>query len=247
MRLLLLDIECSPNVAYVWSLFNNKYISPDMLAKPGKTISWAAKWYGDDEIMFASTYHNRPYRMFNKIHSLLDKADAVVHYNGAAFDVPTLNKEFLERGMKPPAPYKEIDLLRTVRKRFKLPSNKLSYVAKHLGLEGKLEHKGFSLWEGCMKGDPESWETMREYNIRDVKLLEEVYDRLKPWIPNHANFSAHTGEHCCPNCGSTDLVRRGMYLTGNRMYQRYQCKDCGAWSRDVTSDKNKKASITHAR
>lgn len=247
MRILLLDCETSPNVAYVWSLINNKYISPDMMAKPGRTISWAAKWYGEDEVMFNSVYHNRPDRMFKKIHGLLDKADAVVHYNGVRFDIPVLNKEFLLRGMTPPAPYKQIDLLKTARQRFRLPSYKLSYITKELGLGGKVDTKGFSLWEGCMRNDPASWELMREYNIGDVVLLEKVYDVLKPWIKGHANWSALTGEHVCPNCGSHNVKKRGTYLTGNRTYQRYACSDCGAWSRDILSDKNKKAVLTNAQ
>ncbi|NIV35232.1 MAG: hypothetical protein GWN58_38990, partial [Anaerolineae bacterium] len=41
---------------------------------------------------------------------LLDEADAVVHYNGKKFDIPTLNREFVKYGFTPPSPYKQIDL-----------------------------------------------------------------------------------------------------------------------------------------
>lgn len=76
--------------------------------------------------------------MLKQIHALLNEADAVVHYNGAKFDIPTLNKEFILHGLPPPAPYKQIDLLRTARSQFKFPSNKLDYIAQALDLGKRL-------------------------------------------------------------------------------------------------------------
>ena len=70
--------------------------------------------------------------MLEGIHKLLDEADAVIHYNGKRFDIPSLNKEFLLNGMFPPAPFKEIDLLTVARGRFRFVSNKLDYVAQQL-------------------------------------------------------------------------------------------------------------------
>ena len=82
------------------------------------------------------------------IHGLLNDADAVVHYNGTKFDIPTLNKEFLLHSFNPPSPYKQIDLLRVVRSNFRFPSNKLDYVAQRLNLGKKHEHEGHELWGG---------------------------------------------------------------------------------------------------
>jgi DNA polymerase III epsilon subunit-like protein len=95
--------------------------------------------------MFSSILNGKK-TMLKKIHSLLDECDAVIHYNGTRFDIPTLNKEFLEAGMPPPSPYHQIDLLKTSRKEFRFPSNKLDYVARALGLGQKTKHEGFELW-----------------------------------------------------------------------------------------------------
>ena len=84
--------------------------------------------------------------MLEGIHSLLDEADAVCHYNGTKFDMPTLNKEFLVHRMTPPPPMKQIDLLRVVKSQFRFPSNKLDYVAQRLGLGKKKDHEGHTLW-----------------------------------------------------------------------------------------------------
>jgi predicted RNA-binding Zn-ribbon protein involved in translation (DUF1610 family)/DNA polymerase elongation subunit (family B) len=243
MKILLLDIETAPHIAYVWSLVNNQYINPDMLVHQGRTLCWAAKWYGEEEMMFSSVHRTRPKTMAKAIHRLLDEADAVVHYNGTKFDIPTLNQEFLLHGLTPASPVKQIDLLKTVRQRFRFPSNKLSYVSQKLGLGSKTEHKGFALWEGCMAGDPESWATMEEYNKQDVLLLESLYDKLKPWIKGHANVGLYTGESVCPNCGSHNIKKRGVAHTATRSYQRYRCNDCGAWSRSVKADKDSAAKL----
>jgi DNA polymerase elongation subunit (family B) len=237
MRVLLLDIETSPHVAYVWNLINNQYINPDMLVHQGRTLCWAAKWYGEDEVLFSSTRRSKPKTMIKQIHKLIDEADAVIHYNGTKFDLPILNQEFLLHGLSPASPVKQVDLLKTVRSKFRFPSNKLSYVSQKLGLGSKVEHKGFALWEGCLRGDPDDWDTMERYNKQDVVLLEALYEKLKPWIKSPPNHSTFTGNEVCPNCGSSNLKKRGMAHTATRSYQRYCCGECGAWSRSVRAEK----------
>ena len=176
--------------------------------------------------------------MLKEIHKLLDEADVVIHYNGKKFDIPTLNKEFLLHGLTPPAPYKQIDLLKEVRSNFKFISNKLDYVAQALKLGQKVKHKGHQLWVDCMAGKEDAWQQMEEYNIQDVELLEKLYDSLKPWIkshPNHGLYGEVFDSHVCPNCSSGKLRRRGYAYSNTYRYQRYQCTDCGKWSRGAKS------------
>jgi DNA polymerase elongation subunit (family B)/predicted RNA-binding Zn-ribbon protein involved in translation (DUF1610 family) len=231
MKILLLDIETAPNTAYVWGLFKQN-ISISQLVDSSAMLCWAAKWLDEDEVMFRSIMTGKK-GMLKTIHKLLDEADAVVHYNGSRFDIPTLNKEFLEAGMPPPSPYAQIDLLKTARQQFRFPSNKLDYVGRALKLGRKTSHEGFELWIKCMNKDPNAWERMEEYNIQDVWLLEQVYYKFLPWIKKHPNIGVHKDtEHTCPNCGSPEVQRRGYNVTGSGKYQRYQCKDCGTWSSD---------------
>lgn len=230
MKILLLDIETSPNTAYVWGLWNEN-INLQRLIDSSSVLCWAAKWLGDDHIYFGSTFKDGPKRMMKKIHKLIDEADAIVHYNGTKFDIPTLNKEFLLFGMEPPAPYKQVDLLKVARNKFKFPSNKLDYVAKALGVGGKVSHKGFQLWIDCMNRVPEAWVQMEEYNKNDVVILEGVYKKLLPWIKTHPNASVYDNGLVCPNCGSPRHHRRGHAITSMYKYPRYQCIDCGNWFR----------------
>src|ERR1700675_1851794 len=145
MKILLLDIETAPNLAYVWGLWQQN-VSIGQIVNSGYVLCWSAKWYGEREVIFDSIPRSGEAKMIRHIHHLLDKADVVVHYNGTSFDIPTLNKEFVQRQMKPPTPYKQMDLINTVRKEFRFPSNKLDYVLKALGLKQKVRHTGFEMW-----------------------------------------------------------------------------------------------------
>ena len=232
MNILLLDIETAPNTAHVWGLWQQN-VSINQLMESSYVMCWSAKWLGDNNIFFSSVHGQSPKRMLKQIHSLLNMADAVIHYNGSKFDIPTLNKEFLLYGMPPPAPYKQIDLLKVARNQFKFPSNKLDYVAQALGLGAKTKHIGHELWIRCMNNDDEAWEMMEEYNINDVQLLEKVYHRMLPWIRGHINYSLYSDDRrVCPNCGSPNLQKRGFHHTLSSRFQRYMCKECGHWSKD---------------
>lgn len=234
MKILLLDIETAPNLVHVWGLWGQN-IGINQIQASGYVLCWAAKWLGEPEVMFSSVRYGKK-TMLRKIHRLLDQADAVIHYNGTKFDVPTLNKEFVSHNLKPPAPYKEIDLLKTAKKRFRFPSNKLDYIAQALGLGGKVRHPGHELWTGCMAGDEKAWEMMEKYNTHDVHLLEGVYKLLLPWIQNHANVMLYEQAQVCPNCGANHYQRRGFYYTQALKYQRYQCQNCGNWFRDAKAE-----------
>ncbi|KKL77716.1 hypothetical protein LCGC14_2032160, partial [marine sediment metagenome] len=122
------------------------------------------------------------------IYDMVDTADAIVHYNGKSFDMKHLNREFLLAKLDPPSPYKNIDLLSTMRQNFKFASNKLEWTSIQLGYEGKVQNRGMQLWLDCMAGDTSAWREMKKYNIQDVRLLEDMYDALLPWIKNHPNW-----------------------------------------------------------
>ena len=241
--MLFIDIETSPNLAYVWRLFNQN-VSLSQLVEATQMISFAAKWRGSKRVEFYSDFHHSHEEMVEAAFGLLNAADAVVHYNGETFDVPHLNREFLLAGYGPPSTFQQIDLLRTVRKRFRFTSNKLDHVTQQLGQAGKVRHTGFDLWRDCLANDPKAWSLMRKYNKGDVTELEELYEHLLPWILNHPNLALYSESiglddegkamevHVCERCpDGGDLIRQGYAYTRMSKFQRYQCKACGGWSR----------------
>lgn len=248
MRILHIDIEAAPIVACAWGLFNQN-LSINHIVEPGYALCFAAKWEGEpnSNIIFRSVHEHGAEEMVKTAYDLICKADALCTYNGKRYDLPTLNREFLLHGMKPPSPVRHIDLLDTARKQFKLASNKLDFMAQVLGVGAKTEHKGMSLWRDCMNGCDKAWKIMRKYNINDVIIMQKVYHKLRPWIkihPNHALFT-ESKKPVCPNCGSTSLQYRGYAHTHTMTYHRLQCNDCGKWSRERTNclTKEKKATI----
>lgn len=231
MKILAIDIETKPTLAFVWRAWKEN-IMPEQVVEPGGVICFAARFLGEKKMHFYSDHHDGHERMIQACHELLSEADVVLHFNGRRFDVPHLNREFVEMGMRPPAPFKQIDLLETVKARFRFLMNRLAHVAPQLGLDDKVEHEGFKLWVKCMNGDEQAWAKMKRYNIRDVKLLEDAYEILQPWVKSHPSHGAEAGkDHVCPRCGSDDLKPHGTAFLVSGKYQRYECNTCGGWSR----------------
>lgn len=232
MKTILIDIENSPNLAYCWGMWDQN-IAINQLLETTQMLCYSAKWLGDKELIYDGLNKSSKKKMLRGLHKLLDEADCVIHYNGIRHDVPHINREFLEVGLLPPSPYKQIDLLVTAKRQFKFPSNKLEYVAKALGVGCKMKNSGFELWLGCMANDPNAWKEMEEYNKQDVNILEGVYYKLQPWIKGHANHSLfNVGSLVCPRCGGNHYQRRGYTYTLASKYQRYQCTSCGGWFKD---------------
>lgn len=231
MKILAWDIELTPLTVYSWSLWPN-HIPIQQIEKPQEVMCFGARWYGKNQVMFKSTQHHGKKEMLEAIHALLDEADAVLSWNGAGFDTKHINREFIENGMLPPSPYTEIDLMKVAKKRFKFPSNKLDYVAQALEVGRKVQHEGFQLWLDCMDGNKSAWKKMKDYQVQDVNLLIDLYERLKPWIDNHPNVAVTDDlERACVVCGSERLVSHGFKITTTGKYRRYRCQECGKFMR----------------
>jgi DNA polymerase elongation subunit (family B) len=245
MKLLLIDIETAPNKVYCWGLWDQN-IAINQVEEAGYTLCYSAKWYGKTETLFDSLQQSSMKKMIKSVHKLLEEADAVIHYNGRRFDIPTLNKEFILLGLDPPSGYKEIDLLQVARRKFKFQSNKLDYVAQSLGIGSKVKHKGMDLWRGCMNNDTACWKQMERYNKQDVQLLEKVYKRMLPWIQSHPNYGLYSDSDrpVCRNCGSSQVIKKGTEYTAVGKYQRYKCRKCRTYLRGSilqnTSEERKK-------
>lgn len=225
-RILTIDIETSPNLAYVWDLWRDK-VGPAMLKDNGQVICWAAKWYGHKRVLFASDHHDGHDVMVAKARDLIDEADIVITYNGKRFDQKHLRREFLLADLAPPSPVKDVDLYEVVKQRFAFASNSLNHVSGRLEIGAKVKHAGFDLWRGCMADDPASWAKMKAYNVGDVRLTEDLYVRLLPWIGNHPHVAVAAGlELTCNRCGSTDLEREGDVTAVVMSYAMYRCQSC---------------------
>lgn len=240
MKILFCDIETSPHIVHTWGLFEQT-VSIEQIVEPSHILCWGAKFYENSQMHFASLNTHSKRTMLNKLHKLLDECDVLVTYNGSTFDVPIINSEFLQLGMKPPSPYKHIDIYSTIKTRFRFASNKLAFISKTLEIGRKTPHEGHSLWVKCMAGDKSALARMKKYNCNDVILLEKLYLQVKPWIKSHPNYGLYLDENrpVCTNCGSTKIQRRGYAYTTIQTYPRFVCMSCGKWMRGKKTEKNK--------
>jgi RNase P subunit RPR2 len=232
-RILNIDIETSPNRVYTWGTYN-QFISLNQIEEPGGLLCFAASWVGEKEIIFKSVYHDGKEEMLDEVWRLLDEADAVMGWNSQSFDVKHINREFVEAGYHPPSPYKHIDLLKTARQNFKFLSNKLDYIAGRLDIGNKIKHSGFELWRDVMNDDPKAWALFKRYNKQDIKLVDEAYEILKPWINSQLNFGIYEDEDkaVCKNCGHDKLEKiEQTYKTKVNEYAQFRCQKCGTISR----------------
>jgi len=231
VKILFIDLETSPITAHTWGLWQQN-ISIKQIVESTQVICFGARWGTSKKVIFKSVHHDGKKEMLKELHALMDEADAIVGWNSKGFDHKHIRREFLEAGMTPPSPAKDIDLMLEVKRNFRFPSNKLDYVAQRLGVGAKVQHTGFDLWLGCMAGDEKSWKMMKKYQIQDVNLLLELYDKLLPWM-KHPSVPAHKGieGEACINCGSHNIKRRGYEVLNTGKYQKFQCNECGKWMR----------------
>lgn len=238
MRISILDIETSPHIAYVWGAWKQN-VGRNQWVERGYIISFAEKEFRSNTINYeeARTPEDE-LKLLLRLWKILDEADVVVAHYGDKFDIPTITGRFLAHGLKPPSPYHTVDTKAVASRKFRVVSNSLETLCEEFGVKTKDQHKefpGFELWRECLKGNDRAWEVLKEYNIADILSLEELYEKMLPYIDNHPNVGEAEGEEerpSCPKCGSNHIQWRGSYTTRSGLvYPKFSCTSCGGWGR----------------
>ena len=233
-KILIFDLETSPLIARLWSKWQNGVNDGDIV-QDWFVLCWSAKWLFDDKVLSSKLTEEElntqnDERIMKNLWQLIDEADVIIAHNLIGFDEKKANTKFLKYGFGVPSPYKPIDTLLHLRKRFKITSNKLDYVAQRFfGIEGKLQTEN-KLWVRCMEGDFKALEYMSEYCDQDVRVLEDVYLLMRAWIKPHPNvgLQALTANGCCPVCSSQEKVETSTpYRTYVNEYTAFRCGGCG--------------------
>lgn len=234
-KILFMDIETAPIMGYFWDIWEQN-IPLNMIERDWFILSWAAKFQGENKVMYMDQRNAKNIeddsKILKVIWDLLNEADIIVTQNGRAFDEKKLNARFILNGMQPPAPFKHIDTKLIASRKFKFTSNKLEYMTEKLNKKyKKLKHEkfsGFSLWKECLAGNKLAWKEMEKYNKYDVLSLEELYNTLIPW-DSSINFSVYyDDEDMTCSCGSKKFIKFGYRYTTSGKFQRYRCESCGA-------------------
>jgi uncharacterized protein YprB with RNaseH-like and TPR domain len=233
-KILVLDIETRPALAYIWRMFDEN-IGLEQLMEPSEIISVGAKWYGKTRTYYADVRYKKGHEvdpgdrleMLGLVWDLWNDADAIVTFNGDKFDLPKLRGEFLRMGVAPPPPVASIDVRKTTSA-MGYTSGKLAHVGPLLGCGDKVDTNGFKLWREYMEGSAEARREMKRYNLQDVALLEAVYTKVRPYIKTHPYIGEKAEQ--CPVCDSPHVQQRGVRRTRTFLVTRIHCQECGAWS-----------------
>ena len=237
MKILILDVETKPTIAYTWGFWKAN-ITPKQVVQHSSLLSFAAKWLGESEIIYDEDRGGREKELLSNLFKVLDEADIIVAHNGKRFDLPKIRGRGVIVGLKPFSPVKIIDTFLVARKEFGFESNSLEYLSLIFDCKikkgGHKKFPGWELWVECLKGNDEAYEELKEYNIADILALEDLYLKMRPWITDHPIMQVDQDiieDTSCPKCGSAHVKKRGFAYTNVGKYPRYRCDDCGGWSR----------------
>lgn len=252
-KMLVIDIENTPNLAWMWGLWKQNAIDVEQY---WYMLSFAYGWYNlkteaVDEVDFVSIFQNGNFvpdkpddqYVIRRMWYLLDQADIVIGQNSKSFDVKKFNSRAVINGYLPPSPYQQIDTKRAAQEVGRFTSNSLKHLARELGISLKEENRGFPMWRECMLGKKSAWKEMEEYNKADVVATGELYSVLRPWMSgtNHPNLGLYIASEgkVCTRCGNKErdhggvgFQYRGNRVTNASLYKSVRCNKCGAYSRE---------------
>lgn len=239
-RVLIWDIEATYNIIAKFDL-KDEWIQPQNILRERYIICAAWKLLGDRRVQTVSVlddparFRRDPYddrHVVERLRQVLSQADIWVAHFGDGFDLPYLRGRMLHHGMAPLPPNPTIDTKKIAKKHFYLNAHRLDYLGGYLGLGRKLGvAPGLRL--RVLRGDTRAIRTLLAYNKQDVRLLERVFRRLQPWIPDHLNRQLYGHGPGCPRCGSRRVSFQGYRRAQTRIYRRLQCQACGGWLRET--------------
>lgn len=234
---LFFDIETSPLVVYSWNVGRKISLTHDNIIEERAIICISYKWEGEKDVHTLTWSSNKSDKtLLRQFVAILNEADEVVAHNGDAFDIPWIRGRCLYHGISIPPVIDSIDTYKVARRLFKLPSLKLDYLAQLLFNDRKATTGGFSLWKDVCgkdkKAAKKALDIMTIYCEKDVLLLEKVFNKLNPYIPNKVNYAAANGLSavCCSECGSskTHVSKTRVSAAGIKRVQM-QCNNCGKY------------------
>lgn len=237
---LVMDIEISPHLTYTYDTYEADVVK---MVRPQFILSFAYKKLGSKKVTvvslpdFKSHYKRKPYSdqlLCKELARVLSETDLVIGHNFKKFDMRKINARFLYWGMKSPPHVQIIDTLLMFRRVADCPGNSMAKLSSYLGLKDEKLHFGIDDWISCIEGDREAWKREKEYQMRDVNVNEEIYYKLRSFIPNHPHLNPDTSALVCHACRSSRLRPKGFrYYPRGGAKRRFLCRDCGVTTSDI--------------
>lgn len=230
---LFFDLEVSPNVGLFWRPGYEVNIDHGNIIQERAIICVGYKWEHEKKAHVICWDKDQDDKaLLAEFLKIANTADEIVAHNGDRFDIPWLRGRCIFHGLEPMPRYKSVDTLQWARRNFGFNSNRLDYIAKYLGMGGKIKTE-FGLWKDIVLHKcPKALKRMAEYCARDVELLQKVYARMEPYTTpkTHVGVASGSDKWTCPKCGGTDvrIVKTTTSAAGTTRTQM-QCNDDGRY------------------
>ena len=207
-KVLIYDIETSYNIGKFWRAGYNLNINPGDIIHERAIICISYKWLGEEQVYNLTWDKNQCDKfLIEQFVEVLNEADLIVAHNGDNFDLKWLKTRALFHRLPMLPNYKQFDTLKLAKAKLYLNSNRLDYISKFLGFEGKIQTTP-DLWNKVViLNDRKALEPMLEYCDEDVRQLEKVYNELQ-YLDNprfHAGVLDNQVKYSSPISGGFNL------------------------------------------
>jgi hypothetical protein len=247
-KIVLYDLETLPNLPEALKQWTNlsSYPGQTLKASISSIICAGYKVLGEKNVHCINAWDypswkknvNDDRAVCEALFEVLKDADCVVTHNGKRFDWKFFQTRLMYHGIGPLPKIHHVDTCAEAKKNLLVFNNRLNTLSQFFTDQKKMDHEGWDLWVKVHARDKKAMSTMEKYCKQDVVALEAVFKKLRPLIkslPNQNLFNPLKAK-ACPNCGSSRLQSRGFAYAQTRVYRRYQCQDCAAWSRTDARD-----------
>lgn len=239
MRRLLFDIEVSLGKFYAYRCGYNINLLPHQIIEEPKIICIAYKFLGDKKTYCLDWGRARcDKEMLKKFLKIAETAGEIIGHNSDRFDIKWLRTRCFFHNLPIMPEFTSIDTYKEAKKGFYFQSNGLDYINKYGGGKGK-EKTEWDLWVSCNEGKRGALAEMKKYCVSDVHRLEEVYERLRPYMKAKTSIAEYKSD--CPYCASEN-IKLNAYKTSvaGIKYAQMKCVECGQFHK-VTATSYSKA------
>lgn len=173
---------------------------------------------------------------------VFNSADWHATWYGARFDLPVVNARIIQNGLQPLRPIPHVDLWKTARYQFRTGGgNRLAKWQDFLGISAVKTNVRPSVWIKGRYGHGPSLQYIYDHCKIDVKVLEDVFLKLRPWVNVEParGLIVPVDRGSCISCGGTHLTYQGWKVAKSRRYRQLKCQDCGKWQAETKADTTK--------
>lgn len=242
------DIETSQALTTVFQVGRKVSVGHDDIIMNPAIICICWKWEGIDEVHSVVWNEGCDKAALSTFIDVLMIADEVIGHNADNFDEKWIRTQAMMHGIPMPPKLPSLDTLKKMRSHFRLQSNRLDYVGRIMFGEGKSPMSKQDWHDilipiipkrfGYDVNLPDSYrialDKMVEYCKKDVRLLEDVFHKIQPYVEHNHHVGAQTGggRFTCPSCGSDNVAhQKQRYTKAGILKHQLRCKtdNCGKY------------------